>query len=96
MNRLIVKAKHYDIFIFGEVQGVSFRYFSRQEADRLGISGFIRNEPDGSIYIEAEGKEKELHKFIQWCKNGPPIARVNRVEARNGTFRGYKNFEIRH
>jgi len=72
--------KDLSIKIYGKVQGVSFRYFASQKALELGIFGFVRNESDDTVYIEAEGEEKNLKKFLAWCRKGPKAARVEKVE----------------
>lgn len=66
--------------VFGTVQGVFFRHSARIKFEELGIKGFARNESDGSVYLEAEGEKEALDKFLEWCKRGPPSARVERVE----------------
>ena len=66
--------------IYGRVQGVFFRASSMKEAKKLGISGVASNEDDGTVKIEAEGGEGELKQFIDWCKEGPEHAKVDRVE----------------
>ncbi|MBL4736088.1 MAG: acylphosphatase, partial [Flavobacteriales bacterium] len=58
---------HYKIRIEGKVQGVWFRASTRDEAGRLGLRGFVRNEPDGSVYAEVEGEENEINEFVKWC-----------------------------
>ena len=63
--------EHYDIRIYGLVQGVSFRWAATRTAANFDIMGFIRNESDGSVYIEAEGDKEDLEKFIDWCNKGP-------------------------
>lgn len=72
--------RHLSIKIFGRVQGVLFRHTSRREAEKLGLSGFVRNEPDGSVYIEAEGKEDKLGEYLEWCRRGPTLAKVEKVD----------------
>lgn len=72
--------KHLAINIYGLVQGVSFRYYVNQAARELPLFGFVRNEPDGSVYIEAEGEEEKLNDFLKWCHKGPDTARVKKVE----------------
>lgn len=57
------------------VQGVFFRYSAKDVADGLGISGFARNEADGTVYVEAEGEEDNLNEFLKWCRQGPETAR---------------------
>ena len=72
--------KHLNIKIHGQVQGVFFRATAKEKADTLGIKIFARNEPDGSVYIEAEGEKEKLDEFIKWCYQGPSFARVEKVE----------------
>jgi acylphosphatase len=85
---------HYAIRISGRVQGVFYRASARAEAERLGLSGFVRNEPDGSVYAEAEGEREALDRFVDWCRRGPPQARVERVEVEKGTVKGFKGFVV--
>lgn len=68
------------IRVYGRVQGVGFRYYTEREARLRGISGFVQNKPDGSVYIEAEGEEEAMEAFIEWCRSGPPWARVRNIE----------------
>jgi len=67
------------IRVRGRVQGVGFRASARAEALRLGLSGFARNEPDGTVLIEAEGPPAALARFVAWCRRGPGSARVTDV-----------------
>ena len=83
---------HVTIRIRGRVQGVLFRHAAKREAATLGITGFVRNEPDGSVYIEAEGKRDALRTFTDWCRKGPMFARVDSVEIRNGTIKHFPDF----
>ena len=66
--------------IRGQVQGVGFRYSTRQEAQRLGLSGWVRNCPDYTVEVTATGKNDLLDAFEQWLHLGPPGARVQQVE----------------
>jgi len=86
--------KHFDIKIIGQVQGIGFRYGSAQKAQELKIAGFVRNEPDGSVYIEVEGEEEILEKFKQWCQSGPRWAKVERVEVKEGKIKKFGEFNI--
>ena len=86
--------KHLDIRVRGRVQGVYFRETTRREADRLGVTGTVRNEPDGSVAIEAEGSEERLDRFVEWCREGPPSARVESLSATEGDVRGYDGFRV--
>jgi len=86
--------KRLNIHIYGQVQGVFFRDSARKKAGDLGIAGFARNEPDGSIYMEAEGDEEPLNEFAVWCSDGPPLAEVEKVDQEEGKAMGYEGFEI--
>lgn len=88
--------KHISIHVFGKVQGVFFRAHARELAQRLGITGSARNTPEGSLHIEAEGDEKNLEAFVQWCHQGPPAARVSSVKTHDGRLEGFTEFVIRH
>lgn len=86
--------KHLDIKIWGSVQGVFFRYSAKKEAEKLDIAGFARNEPDGAVLVEAEGEEETLVKFLAWCRKGPPLARVEGLEVKEGELRGHRDFSL--
>ena len=89
--------KCFQLKIKGKVQGVWFRGSTKQIAEELGLKGFVRNEPDGSVYVEGEGDELKLTAFIEWCKKGPQLARVIDVEWEEVPLKNYKIFEvIRH
>ena len=66
--------------IYGQVQGVFFRRNAKEEADKLGLVGWVRNERDGSVQALAVGTKQKLNEFIRWCKKGPPFAIVENVE----------------
>lgn len=85
--------KHLNISIYGKVQGIFFRATAKEQADNLGIVGFAKNMPDGSVYIEAEGEKNMLDKFVRWCNKGPTIAQVEKVETSEGTLKHFKQFE---
>lgn len=88
--------KHLIIRVYGRVQGVGFRYFSRRRAMAIGIFGFVHNEPDGTVYIEAEGKEEDLRKFLEWCKRGSFLAKVDKIDFEFSNYlKGFSRFEIK-
>lgn len=89
-----MEVKHIDIKISGKVQGVSFRAITKVVADQMGVRGMIRNEKDGSVYIEAEGDDTLLEVFMEWCNEGPDRAKVEHVEVTPGVLKNYQNFEI--
>jgi len=68
------------VFVYGEVQGVFFRRTAKSKAEELGIVGWVRNKPDGSVETVAQGLKSGVEKFIVWCKKGPPFAKVEKVE----------------
>jgi acylphosphatase len=72
--------KTISVVVHGKVQGVFFRQSTQEEARRLGITGEVRNEDDGTVRITATGTEDQLSAFTEWCKKGPPRARVDRVD----------------
>ena len=86
--------KHLNITIHGKVQGVSFRVATKAVANQLGITGYIKNQVDGSVYAEAEGKDFELDNFVDWCHEGPEGAQVEKVEITQSELQNYRNFEI--
>ncbi|RLB55262.1 MAG: acylphosphatase [Deltaproteobacteria bacterium] len=67
--------------IHGRVQGVFFRASARDQAERLGVTGWVRNCPQGTVELVAEGERGQLEQLLQWCHRGPDYARVERVQA---------------
>lgn len=86
--------RRFNIIVRGKVQGVFFRASAKEIADRLGIKGFVRNERDGSVYIEAEGDDDQLKKFITWCHQGPNRAEVVEVKTIEMPLNNFSVFEI--
>lgn len=87
--------KHISIRVAGKVQGVFFRASAVSAAQQIGVCGFVRNEPDGSVYMEAEGSDEQLKALIAWCKIGPPRARVDEVHVNeNITLHHFIDFKI--
>lgn len=68
--------------VTGLVQGVGFRYSTQRTASRLRLVGWVRNRPDGSVEVFAQGKPDAVSKLHSWLQKGPPGARVDRVDAR--------------
>lgn len=79
----------------GCVQGVGYRYFALKRAEELGVAGFVRNMPDGSVEVVAEGAEELLLEFEGRLKEGPSFARVEEVERVALPRRGDEGFQIR-
>jgi acylphosphatase len=87
--------KHLQITISGRVQGVGFRWGVLQKAKKFGIVGFVRNEADGSVYIEAEGEDEQLEKLVAWCGKGPFFGRVDGINVLESPCVGFLSFEIK-
>ena len=68
--------------IFGRVQGVWFRASTQEAAQRLGLRGWVRNTPDGAVEIHAQGENEAVDKLLSWCYQGPPGARVDKIDCR--------------
>lgn len=85
---------HYNITVTGKVQGVFFRKHTKEEADRLGVKGLVRNEHDGSVYIEAEGDDDAVDALIKWCWKGSPSSNVENVVIRKEEPKGYSEFVV--
>jgi acylphosphatase len=81
----------------GLVQGVSFRAATRSEARRLGLTGWVRNQADGSVALEAQGPAARVEDLVAWCRQGPPLADVSGVEVDDlAVVTGEDGFAIRH
>jgi len=68
------------ISVRGRVQGVCYRMYARDEALRLDLKGWIRNRVDGSVEALAEGDADDVSRFVRWCRDGPPMARVGNIK----------------
>ncbi len=83
--------------IEGRVQGVNFRMATAQAADRLGVYGWVRNKPDGSVEALLEGDADRVDAMIKWCHEGPPVASVTGVTVEEEGYTGrYTDFTIRY
>ena len=71
--------KRISLHVTGKVQGVFYRAHTEKTARRIGLRGFVRNEDDGSVYIEAQGTQEQLDELVEWCKRGPDRAVVKNV-----------------
>ncbi len=85
------------IFLSGVVQGVGFRYFTKRTADSYGLSGWVRNLPDGRVEVLVEGDEEVLCHFVKDLWRGPPSARVDKMELiREEADEPLRGFDIRY
>ena len=87
--------KAYEITVKGKVQGVFFRASTRDKAVELGLKGWCVNLPNGNVLIHAEGEDEKLNALLQWCKIGPPMAKVSSVECQEMELKSHLNFYIR-
>jgi acylphosphatase len=86
--------RNLSIRVSGRVQGVYFRASTLEIARELHVNGSVRNEKDGSVFIEAEGTPEALAQFTAWCSHGPAGAKVETIQTSEGTLKGYHAFEI--
>ena len=81
------------MFVSGRVQGVYFRQSTLIEAQNLGVNGWVRNLMDGRVEAVFEGEEHAVKTLVNYCRQGPPSARVNNLEVSYGPFKGeFSNF----
>ena len=86
--------KAVEVRVSGRVQGVSFRWSAQEQARSLGVGGWVRNEPDGSVLLHVEGEDDPVDALVAWCRVGPSAARVEDVAVRAGTPSGATSFEV--
>jgi acylphosphatase len=87
--------KNLRVVVTGKVQGVFFRASTKKVADIIGVRGYVMNQADGSVYVEAEGDDDMVNKLIDYCHHGPDTAKVEKVSITLGVVVGYDGFEIR-
>jgi acylphosphatase len=86
--------KTISIIVSGKVQGVWYRKYTVDKATELGISGFVKNLPDDSVYILATGTDEQLKALVQWCYIGSPKSKVEEVEVKAEELQVMRNFVI--
>ena len=83
------------VIVRGRVQGVAFRHYTSQRALELGVTGWVRNLPDGAVEGLFEGEDGAVAALVEWCRSGPPAARVERLDVQVDTYRGeFDGFDI--
>ena len=83
------------LIVSGKVQGVFFRAETQRAARGCGVTGWVRNLPDGTVEAWAEGERGQVEALVQWCRQGPPRSRVEGVEVQPGDFSGrFDSFEV--
>jgi acylphosphatase len=87
--------KRVQLIVRGRVTGVFFRAATQREARRLGITGWVKNRPDGNIEIVAEAEEDAIREMVSWAQHGPSVARVDDVDVRWRSYTGeFSDFRI--
>lgn len=86
---------HFNIVISGRVQGVGYRYSALRHAKTLGITGYVKNLSDGRVKLVIEGTEQAVEEMIVWCKEGPPMGRVDDLQTSSSNLVGFTDFTIR-
>ena len=90
-----IKNKTLNIRVIGRVQGVFFRDYTRRTAQKLGITGWVKNCSDGSVELQASGSNKQLDALISWLYIGSPNAKVQKVDAKEiSPKQTYRSFDI--
>ena len=84
------------LYVTGTVQGVFFRAFIKENAERYNVKGFVRNLEDGRIEIFLEGNAADVNKMIELCKKGPRHAQIRKVEEKTERFQDFKDFKVLH
>lgn len=86
--------RHVNIMLAGLVQGVNFRASAKAEAGNLGLSGYVRNNPDGTVSLEVEGKAEAVGEFLVWLESGFIFPGRHDVTVSEGAVKKYESFEI--
>lgn len=87
--------RHYNITVKGKVQRVSYRFCTHAQALKCNLTGYVKNLHNGDVYIEAEGKEDDINKLIDWCYVGSPLSTVKEVNAQEGEVKNFETFEVK-
>jgi len=86
--------KSISLLITGKVQGVGYRYSVKLKAESMAIRGYVRNQPDGSVFVTVQGENTAVENFVKWCYKGPSAALVRGVEKIPGSIEDFSEFKI--
>jgi acylphosphatase len=90
-----LKKSRAHVFVTGKVQGVYFRQNTQITAREHGVTGWVRNLPDGRVEAVIEGDDATVIKVVDWCRHGPPAARVDSIDVKHETYTcEFASFEI--
>jgi acylphosphatase len=85
------------VIVKGIVQGVNFRYYTQRQAAKYNITGWVKNLPDGSVAAVFEGEDHDVAAMVQWCRQGPPSARVTELIEQPEEYRGgFSSFSVKY
>ena len=84
------------VYVTGIVQGVFYRIFVKQNAEKYDVKGFVRNLEDGRVELFLEGDTNNVNKIVEICKKGPKFSRIKNLEIKKESFQGFRNFKILH
>ena len=84
------------LYITGTVQGIFFRGFVKENAEKLNVKGFVRNLEDGRVEVFLEGDSDAVDKMIELCKKGPKHSMIRKVEEKTEKFQDFKTFKVLH
>lgn len=87
--------RHYNITVKGKVQRVSYRFCTHAQALKCNLTGYVKNLYNGDVFIEAEGKEDDINKLIEWCYVGSPLSNVKEVFAEESDVKNFETFEVK-
>ncbi len=88
--------KAVQLTVSGAVVGVNFRNWAKQQADRLGVGGWVRNNVDRTVTIEAEGPAESVDQFVEFVRRGPEQATIEAVDVREAEIRGLSGFSVEY
>ena len=83
-----MKKRRVHVWITGRVQGVFFRAYTRDAAQLIGVTGWVRNLPDGRVEAVFEGESDKVERMIEWCREGSPMSRIERVDLLEEVYTG--------
>jgi acylphosphatase len=93
-SNVVVELERRHVFVYGFVQGVGFRFAVERAARSRGVSGWVRNRPDGSVEAVFEGELEDVDGLVELCRRGPRGAEVERVEVEDESAEGLAGFRV--
>lgn len=87
--------RHYNVIVKGKVQRVGYRVWAQATAQKLGLTGLVKNLHNGDVYIEIEGKDEAINQFIDLCYVGSPLSKVTEVNAEEHPVKEMQTFELK-